>query len=154
MELVATFVEAGHRAVDPESAASEGAVSRRSVTLRPSGPVALWPVAVARTNGRTVVTVSGSAPLGIGSVTARVTTRAGDLVAAAIADVGASDQAGGSAGGASLGIGSFAARIVLPDPVPAGILSIEVAWRDARSGSWGSSWQSITAQPRVRHAAT
>ena len=144
VQVVATFVEPGTPAAVATAPTSGSAVTVREVTLKPAGPVGLWPVGVVRANGRTVLIVAGCAPLSVRRVDTEVTTH-GRRVATIAAAVGPTGGPDGSIGAASLGLGSFTARLLLPDPVPVGRLDIDVAWRDDLSGMWGDTWASATA---------
>lgn len=144
VELVATFNGAVER-VGPGSAAPRAAPVRRSFVLRPGGPLALWPARVLHSRTATTLSVSGYAPVGVGRVRIRVVSETGRTLGRATAVVAMNGARAGSVGGYALGLGSFDARLALVAHLGPGPVRIEVDWRDAIGGEWGTTVLTVTA---------
>lgn len=126
--------------------AQAATILRRAIRLEPQGPVGIWSAAVRRADGRTVVAVSGCAPLSFRELEVKVTTQGGGLIASTETDVTIGQPSPGSPGPAAVGLGHFEARLELPDPVAPGPLDVEVAWRDPAAAAWGSTWTTVVAR--------
>ena len=128
-------------------------VVRRALWLGGGGRLGLWPTRVLRSDGHTVLVVSGYAPLGFDRLTIRVTTWAGTPVGRGEAEVGVDAAQPGSSGGLAFGTGSFEARVSLPGSVRAGRLVLSVDWRDVATGDSGTGIQRVAIRstgPLVR----
>ena len=137
-QLVATVGGTDVRAAAGSTGPALEAV-RRSLRLHPGGPIGLWPARLQRSNERTDLIASGYAPVGVGRVHIRVVTQDGRPLGIAAADVKLDEARPGTPGGYGLGLGSFEARVALGTFLGAGPLRVEVDWRDAIGGEWGTA---------------
>lgn len=142
-ELVGAVLGAGGAVLRTVAALEKSAIVRRQVSLHPRGAIGLWPATVKVVGGRPIVTVTGCAPLNVGRLQVRLVTNAGRLLAKSSAIVARDDTRVGFLGGYALGLGSFETQLKPAGTVPAGPVRIEVDWRDAIGGSWGTSVTSI-----------
>ncbi len=136
---LAPYAATPHTVAEMAAAATE----RRALRLRPAGPIGLWPAKVVGSGATTEVVVAGCAPIGVGRVQIRLVGRAGRLLAATATSVARDDTRPGAAGGYSLGVGSFVARLAAGQPLDAGPVRVEVDWRDEIGGEWGTSITTI-----------
>lgn len=123
------------------------AAIQRPLTLHSNGPIEIWPVTVERSGARSVVSVAGSAPLAIDSVTVGLVAADGHRLASQTAGIVVDDTQPGSVGGHALGLGSFAATLRLPEQPPTGPLRVAIDWRDVVGGEWGTAV--VTIDPVV-----
>lgn len=119
------------------------ATVRRPLTLRPAGPVGLWPARVQGAGRDAVVVVAGCAPLSVGRLEVRLVGRDGRVLATTETDITRDAHLPGAAAGYALGVGSFEARLAAGEPIEGQALRVEVDWRDEAGGSWGTSAEKI-----------
>ncbi len=139
VELLVVALAPYAATADTVAEMAAAATERRSLRLRPGGPIGIWPAKVVGSGAATEVVVAGCAPIGVGRVQIRLVGRAGGLLAASAASVARDDTRPGSAGGYSLGVGSFVARLAAGRPLGEGPVRVEVDWRDEIGGEWGTS---------------
>lgn len=138
-QLVASSVAPGSAVPRTVLQMQATASIRRDFSLRSGGPIGFWPATMGVSGATTVVSVGGSAPVGIGRVDIRLTGHDGRQLAATDAEVVVDDTRPGAIGGYSLGLGSFTAKLTVPGPIRESPIRVGVDWRDPIGGEWGTS---------------
>ncbi len=107
-------------------------------------PVSVWHVApIATGNHPVVITVDGYAPSSIEAITVTVRSRSSVVLRSAVVPVAVADERPGTGGERRLGQGTFHFRIVLASSNLVEGCLVETSWRDATTGSQGSTTQVI-----------
>jgi len=117
---------------------------RRALWLDGDRPLGLWPTRVLRSDGHTVLVMSGYAPLEFGRLSVDVTTWAGKPLGGGAAEVRVDSAQPGSSGGSAFRLGTFEARVILPAAVRSGLVVMSVDWRDVVTGDTGTEVEEMT----------
>ncbi len=143
VELLVVPLEPQSVAAHTAAAMEASAAERRAFRLRPGGPVGLWSATALGSGAKTIVVVSGCAPIGVRRVQVRLVGHDGRLLATSVAVVTREDARPGAAGGYALGIGSFQARLAAGAAIADASVRVEVDWRDEIGGEWGTSVMTV-----------